>query len=218
MAIGHRVQGVLQPAPPPTDQTITLGTHVPDLGSLHILINHFPVILTIVGTAALLLAMIVRTRGSWLYATATLALAGVAVVPTFLTGDPAAEQLHDTWWVTREAIEAHSDAADFALWGLSIMGLIAAYAWWRVWRSAADHAVPALPGQGGAATADARPFRDGGLPLWLRALVLVSALNSCALVFRTASLGGDIVHHSEILNTTPRPASVPVPPAGPGER
>ncbi len=189
-----------------------------DLGSLHILINHFPVILTIVGTAALLLAMIVRTRGSWLYATATLALAGVAVVPTFLTGDPAAEQLRDTWWVTRKAIEAHSDAADFALWGLSIMGLIAAYAWWRAWRSAGVPASPANRGAGDDAPADARPIRNGGLPIWLRALVLISALNGCALVFRTASLGGAIVHHSEILDTTPRPASVPVPPAEPGER
>ena len=188
---------------------------MPDLGSLHILINHFPVILTIVGTAALLLAMIVRTRGGWLYATATLALAGVAVIPTFLTGDPAAEQLHDTWWVTREAIEAHGDAADFALWGLSIMGLIAAYAWWRAWRSAGIGAGPALSAAGGA---DAGVRRNVGLPLWLRALVLVSALNGCALVFRTASLGGNIVHHSEILNTTPRPASVPVPAAPPGER
>ena len=191
---------------------------MPDLGSLHILINHFPVILTIVGTAALLLAMIVRTRGSWLYATATLALAGVAVVPTFLTGDPAAEQLHDTWWVTRKAIEAHSDAADFALWGVSIMGLIAAYAWWRAWRSAGVGTSPVSSVPGSGLTADAGVRRDGGLPVWLRALVLVSALNGCALVFRTASLGGNIVHHSEILDTTPRPASVPLPPPEPGER
>src|SRR3978361_1101597 len=34
-------------------------TPVPDLGSIHILINHFPVILTIVGTACALLGLFV---------------------------------------------------------------------------------------------------------------------------------------------------------------
>lgn len=168
---------------------------MPDPGGLHILINHFPVILTIVGTVVALLAVIVRKRGVWLYATATLALAGVSVVPTFLTGDPAAEELRDTWYVTRQAIRAHDAAAGWTLWGLIIMGLIAAYAWWRAWRR-----------------------ETTGLPVWLRALVVLSALFGCALVYRTAALGGDILHHSEILQTTPRPASVPAPVGAPRER
>lgn len=191
---------------------------MPELGSIHILINHFPVILTIIGTAAVLLAMIVRTRGAWLYATATLALAGVWAIPTFFTGEPAEDQLKDTWWVTRDAIEAHSDAADFAVWGLGIMGLIAAYAWWQVRRVEAVVITAGAPGDPQATESGGRIRARDGLPVWLRALVLASALNGCALAFRTASLGGAIVHHSEILNTTPRPASVPAPAPEPPER
>ena len=190
---------------------------MPDLGSFHILINHFPVILTLVGAVAVLLALVIRTRTVWLYATATLALAGLSAIPTFLTGDPAEDQLEDSWYVTRRAIETHSDAADFALWGLIIMGVIAAYAWWRAWRLTVV-VVEATQTERGNIVADPMVRTNAGLPVWLRALVLVSALNGSALVIRTASLGGDILHRSEILKTTPRPASVPAPAAEPGER
>ena len=191
---------------------------MPDLGSLHILINHFPVILTIVGTAVTVLALIVRKRGAWLYATATLALAGVSVIPTFLTGDPAAEQLRDTWYVTREAIRAHDDAAGWTLWGLIVMGLIAGYAWWRAWRRETVVVTAKVHTDRGDVPAEAVVRNKAGLPGWLQGLVLVAALFGCALVYRTASLGGDILHHSEVLRTTPRPASVPAPAPGSGNR
>jgi uncharacterized membrane protein len=193
-------------------------TPVPDIGGFHILINHFPVILTIVGTAAAVLALIVRKRAVWLYATATLFLAGLSVIPTFLTGDPAADDLRNTWYVTRKAIRAHDDAAEFTLWGLIIMGLIAAYAWWRAWRRETVVVAGAVHTDRGDVPAEARVRAYSGLPAWLRALVIVSALFGCALVYRTASLGGDILHHSTVLQSTPRPASVPAPPAGGDER
>jgi uncharacterized membrane protein len=191
---------------------------VPELGSLHILINHFPVILTIVGTACALLGLVVPKRGVWLYATATLFLAGLSVIPTFLTGDPAADQLRDTWYVTRQAIHAHDEAAEWTLWGLIIMGLIAAYAWWRAWRRETVVVVAETHTDRGDIATPAVVRSPAGLPGWLRALVVVSALFGCSLVYRTAALGGDIVHHSEILRTTPRPASVPAPEPGPTQR
>lgn len=195
-----------------------LPTPVPtSLGDLHLLINHFPVILTVVGAAFALLALFVKKRGVWLYATATLSLAGLAAVPTFFTGDPAAEQIKDSWYVTRQAIHAHEDAADFAVWGLVIMGLIAAYAWWRAWRRETVVVAGAVHTDRGDVPAEAMVRANAGLPVWLRALVVISALFGCALVYRTASLGGDIVHHSTVLKSTPRPASVPAPARDPGD-
>ena len=190
---------------------------MPDIGGLHILINHFPVILTVVGTAVAVLALFVGKRAIWLYATATLFLAGLSVIPTFLTGDPAADDLRDTWYVTRQAIRAHDEAAEFTLWGLIVMGLIAAYAWWRAWRRETVIVQGAVHTGSGDVPAEAKVRAYAGLPLWLRGLVVVSALVGCALVYRTASLGGDILHHSTVLQSTPRPASVPAPPPGRGD-
>ena len=190
---------------------------MPTLGDLHLLINHFPVILTVVGTAIAVLALITRKRGVWLYATATLFLAGLASVPAFFTGEPAEEQIEDSWYVTREAIHAHEEAADFAVWGLAIMGLIAAYAWWRAWRRETVVVAGAVHTDRGDVPAEAVVRAHAGLPAWLRGLVVLSALVGLVLIYRTASLGGDIVHHSTVLQSTPRPASVPAPPARGGE-
>jgi len=99
---------------------------------LHIQINHFPIILTIVGSAVLLLALIVRRRGLWLYALATLTLAGLSVYPVFFTGDQAGDSVRDTWYVVRSMVEEHDQAAGYALVCLLILGAVSAYAWWRM--------------------------------------------------------------------------------------
>jgi hypothetical protein len=162
----------------------------------HLILNHFPVILTIVGAAAAVLALIVRRRGVWLYATATLALAGVMVVPTYLTGEGAEHRLEDSWYASHDVIEEHEEAGKFALWVVIGMGVIGAYAWWRARRSTTI---------------------DGALPVWLRALVVVAALFGASTLYVTAKHGGEIVHQSPQLQpgvgppapARDAPASVP---------
>lgn len=144
----------------------------------HLVINHFPVILTVVGAAAALLALFVRKRGAWLYATATLALAGISVVPTYLTGEIAEEKIEHAWYVSHDVIEEHELAGKWALWIVGAMGAVAAYAWWRARRNAA---------------------LDGGLPVWLRAAVVVMALWGATTLYVTAEHGGNIVHRSPQL-------------------
>lgn len=156
----------------------------------HLVINHFPVILTVVGAAAALLALIVRRRGVWLYATATLALAGVSVVPTYLTGESAEEKIEHAWYVSHDVIEEHELAGKWALWIVGAMGAVAAYAWWRARRNAA---------------------LDGGLPVWLRAAVVVMALWGATTLYVTAEHGGNIVHRSPQLTPIgpPQPTRTP---------
>jgi hypothetical protein len=148
---------------------------------VHTLINHFPIILTVVGTGVLLLALIVRRRGVWLYALATLTLAGLSVYPAFFTGDRAADAVRTTWYILKPMVEEHDDAAAFALGSLLLMGAVSAYAWWRMLR----REVTALP------------------PVWLRATVAVIAVWALSVVARTAYLGGQIVHDSPKLQTPP---------------
>jgi len=148
---------------------------------LHILINHFPIILSVVGTTALLLALIVRQRIVWLYALATLTLAGLSIYPVFFTGDRAADAVEHTWYIVREMVREHDDSAGWALPAVLLMGAASAYTWWRMVR----REVTGLP------------------PVWLRAVVSVLAIFGLSVVIRTAYLGGKIVHDSPKLATPP---------------
>jgi hypothetical protein len=148
---------------------------------IHITLNHFPIILTIVGSAVLALALIVRQRGVWLYAVATLTLAGLSIYPVFFTGDKAADVLEHTWYVVRSMVEEHDESAGFALWATLIMGAVSAYAWWRMLR----REIAGIP------------------PVWLRTLITVLTALALAIVVRTAYLGGQIIHESPKLATPP---------------
>jgi hypothetical protein len=148
---------------------------------IHLLINHFPIILTLLGLAAAILALVTRRRTVWLYAVATLTLSGLSVVPVDLTGDAAADIMKDKWYVVKDSIHAHDDMAGNTEWVVLIMGVASAYAWWRLVRRGAD----------------------GTLPAWLRAVVVVTALAGAGLASYTAYLGGNIVYGSPRLATPP---------------
>jgi len=153
----------------------------------HIVINHFPIILTIVGTAVLAPALIVRRRGLWLYALATLTLAGATVYPTYFTGDKAADAVRTTWYVVRSMVEEHDAAANYALVTGLLTGVVSAYAWWRMLR----REVVGLP------------------PVWLRVVVAIFAAFGLSVVVRTAYLGGQIVHESPKLQSPPSATASP---------
>jgi hypothetical protein len=148
---------------------------------IHTLINHFPIILTVVGCAVLVLALITNRRGVWLYALATLTLSGLSVYPVHFTGDQAAHALQHTWYVVRDMVEAHDHAAGPAMMSILAMGAASAYAWWRMLRRE----------------------RTGLPPVWLRLLVVVLAAAGIGTVTWAAYLGGKIIHESPKLTAPP---------------
>lgn len=164
-----------------------------DAAYFHLLVNHFPIILAIVGAVAAVLALVLRRRGLWLYATATLAAGGLTAIPTFLSGNGAEEIMEDSWFVSRQALHAHEESGELALWVLLAMGVVALYAWWRLYRTRAED--PQL------------------LPTWLKALVVVTALAGAGAASWTSYQGGFVVHKAEALQSAPpgyvRPAAPP---------
>jgi uncharacterized membrane protein len=153
---------------------------------IHTLVNHFPIVLTVVGAAILALALVTKRGGLWIYALATLTLAGLAIYPTYLSGDEAADAQRHTWYIVHSMVEAHDESAGWALAAVLAMGAVSAYAWWRMLR------------------------RDAGRlpPVWLRSAVAVIAALGLAIVARTAYLGGQIVHESPRLRVPPAGAAV----------
>jgi hypothetical protein len=148
---------------------------------VHTLINHFPIILSVMGAAAAVTAFTLRRRAIWLYAVASLSFAGLTIYPTFLSGHEAEETMEHAWYVDKGMIHDHEEAAELTLWVVLVTGVISLYTWaWQVRR--ADAVEP---------------------PVWLRTLVVVAALASVGTVAYASLLGGRIVHESPKLATPP---------------
>lgn len=162
---------------------------------VHLMINHVPVILAMAGTLAVLLALGRPRRGIWLYAVVSLTLAAVAVVPTYLTGEPADHALGDPWYVAEASIHAHEEAAKVAAIIVLVAGVVSALAWRRL----------------------VRYPREVRMPVTLRTAVVVTALAASGALGYAALLGGRIVHDAPALRgADPRrqpPAALPSTPS-----
>ena len=153
----------------------------PDWPNIHILINHFPVILAVIGALGALLGMVRSRRGVWLYACVSLSLAAVTVVPTYFTGEPAEHALNRPWYVARGAIETHQDAALIAAILVGLAGLVALVAWRRL----------------------VRYPRELSLPSGLRGAVVITAVLAAVAIGYASLLGGYILHDAPGLAGPP---------------
>jgi uncharacterized membrane protein len=152
----------------------------------HLLLNHFPVVMSVAGLSVAILALLLDRRVLWLTAMAALTIAAVFVYPVFFTGSKAGHALNDPWYIRPVAIEAHDKAADWALWVILIAGAFAAYSWWRSLKRPVD----AIPG-------------------WIRTGIVVAALAAVSVVARTAYLGGKIIHDAPVLTLKQPPPGLP---------
>ena len=89
----------------------------------HLLINHFPVVLSISALAVTVLALLLGRRGLWLTAMAALTAAGALIYPVHFTGDRADHALEDPWYIHSGTIEAHDDAAGIAMAVILVVAL-----------------------------------------------------------------------------------------------
>jgi uncharacterized membrane protein len=151
----------------------------------HLLINHFPVVLSVSALAVTILALLLGRRGLWLTAMGALTAAGAFVYPVHLTGVEADEALHDPWFVDPGAIKSHQDAGTVAMYVILVVGAFAAYSWWRSLKKPADL-----------------------IPRWMRAGVLLGSLAAVGVVAYAAYLGGKIIHEAPILHMQQRPTGL----------
>jgi hypothetical protein len=144
-----------------------------DAAYLHLVVNHFPIVLCLAGTLAALVALGVQKRGGWVYATASITLAALTVYPVMLTGHGAEEIVERRWYASREAIRAHEEAAELATWITLGAGVVAAYGWFRA----------------------ARPrHREDRFPGSLQLLVTIAGLAASASLGYASWQSGFIVH------------------------
>lgn len=138
------------------------------------LLNHFPVIGTLLGSGLLLWGILKKQDQVKALASVVIVLMAVLAIPVFLTGEPAEESVEDIPGVSESLISVHESAAKLAIWLMEITGLASLFALVFYWRKAKA---------------------AGSLFL----VTMVLSLLSFAAMARTGYYGGQI-RHSEIRN------------------
>lgn len=92
---------------------------------VHLIVNHFPIVLSVVASAAALVAAMSGRQGAWRFACVSGLLAGLTAPLAYLSGRQAEEVAEEIWYVAHEAIEHHEHWGLYALIALGVAGLLA---------------------------------------------------------------------------------------------
>jgi hypothetical protein len=139
---------------------------------IHLLLNHIPILGTIFALLLLIYGMSKRSDDTKKASLGAFAITALITIPVYLTGDGAAEIVHNLPGVSTEIIGQHDSAATITIVAIELLGAISLLGLWLSRR------MTEIKG-------------------WLIVAVLVLALISSGLAVWTGSLGGQ-VRHTEV--------------------
>ncbi len=143
-----------------------------DSTHLHLILNHFPIIGTLIGTGVMVFAYLYHAEPTKKAALWIWVVMAVIAIPVFLTGEPAEETVEGLAGVSETMIEQHEEAAQIAIWlmeALGVFSLVALFA----------------------------GFRYEVFTKTMTSIALVLSLITFGMMARTGYLGGQI-RHTEI--------------------
>jgi hypothetical protein len=150
-----------------------------NLANTHLLLNHWPIIGTLITLALFLVSLAADHDELKHVSLALFSLVALLAIPTYLSGPGAEEAIKEQPGVSMEMITAHQGAALLAFIAMEITGALSLVGLFRFSRSAKNPFA-------------ATPAR------WNLVGILVFALATAGLMAVTGNTGGDI-RHSEIL-------------------
>lgn len=140
---------------------------------VHLFLNHFPVICSILSVPFFLYAYWRKSDELKQLALLVLVFAAAVTIPVYLSGEPAEEVVEKLAGVSHDLIEQHEDAAYFAMISMMITGVISLIGLISMF------------------------LKKAAAAKFLVLVALLSAIGSAGLMLRTSNLGGQIMH-SEI--------------------
>lgn len=142
---------------------------------LHLLINHLPLIGSLLGALVLIHGIGTKSEQTKIAAYYIFILSAIGATIAYFTGEAAEESVKNIQGVLETNIEQHEDIAIFALISLSLLGLISIIGTYSIY---------------------AKMFWSNAFAY----LILVLSILSFALAARTGFLGGQI-RHTELHST-----------------
>lgn len=95
-----------------------------DSTHLHLILNHFPIIGTLIGTGVMAYGYFIQSEPTRKAALLTWVAMALVAIPVFLTGEPAEESVEGLAGVSEALIESHEEAAELAIWVMEALGLL----------------------------------------------------------------------------------------------
>ncbi len=95
-----------------------------DATHLHLVLNHFPIIGTLIGLGILLYGFIRSSESVKQAALGTWILMALIAIPVFLTGEPAEETVEGLTGISESVIHDHEEAAEIAIWLMAGLGVL----------------------------------------------------------------------------------------------
>ncbi len=107
-----------------------------DATHVHLMLVHFPIIGTVIGTGILAYGQISGNNSIMKVALTTLALMAILTVPVFLTGEEAEEVIENLPGVSESIIEKHEELAKVAIWFMGTLGVFSLAGLFAIWKKA----------------------------------------------------------------------------------
>src|SRR6202044_2458615 len=102
-----------------------------DLTHIHLLLNHFPTIGTLIGGGLFVLSLFMKSDDLKLASLVILLGIALLAIPTYMSGNGAQDGIHSLPGVSKSLIETHEGAA---LVAMAFMLLTGAFSWLGLWQ------------------------------------------------------------------------------------
>lgn len=148
---------------------------------LHLIINHLPVIGSLLGTLVLLFAWLTKNNNTFLAAYFLLILSAAGAAVANESGEEAEERVEHLPGFDKQLIHDHEEAAEAAMGAMIALGAMSVVAAFFLYRNSN--------------------------PAWMTPVVLIAAVIAFALAARAGNLGGKIRHTELTLPAQGNPES-----------
>jgi hypothetical protein len=90
---------------------------------IHLLLNHFPIIGTLIGSAILLYSIIKKQDTGKVAGAFIIVIMAIIAIPVLLTGEPAEESVEHLSGISKALIHDHEEASEKAFWLMELTGV-----------------------------------------------------------------------------------------------